>query len=148
MFSVQGDKVVVMGWPLRGQPMKKPPVAPHEWAQESRLYPSTLDEIRHAAQKSGILHGYHKSRTAVDHDLFFRIGLIDTQAVPPNTIGPLVQQMRAKLSGTLPPVIAQVTPHDLFIAAYEDDKLPLQTTRVWSVADNKVTGDFVAGLYR
>jgi hypothetical protein len=148
MFSVQGDKVVVMGWPFRGQPLKTVPVTPHEWAQESRLYPPTLDEIRHAAQKFGVLHGYHKTRTAMDNDLFFRIGLFDTKAMSAGATDTLIQKIREKLSGTLPPVIVQVTQHDVSFAVYEDDKLPLASTHVWSMADQRVTGEFVAALYR
>jgi hypothetical protein len=148
MFSIQGNKVVVMGWPLRGQPLKISPATPHEWVHESRVYPPTLDEIRHAAQKFGILHGYHKTRTAVDNDLFFRIGLFDTNAVSPEATGPLLQQVRSKLSGTQRPVIAQITLDDLFVAAYEDSTLPLASTQVWSVGDKRVTGQFIAELYR
>jgi hypothetical protein len=146
MFSVQGDKVVVMGWPLRGQPLKTVPVTPHEWAQERQLYPPVLDEIRHSAQKFGILHAYHKTRTAIDNDLFFRIGLLDTKAMSAGSTDILIQEMQEKLSA-LPPVITQVTQHDVFLAAYEDDKLPLASTQVWSIADERVTGDFVAALY-
>ena len=53
-FSIQGDKVVVMGWPIRGAPMSRRPRVQHEFAQEAKLYPQTLDDIRRAAQKFGL----------------------------------------------------------------------------------------------
>jgi len=36
---------------------------------------------------------------------------------------------------------------DISIAAYDDDRLPSESTRTWSVANSGITGDFVARLY-
>jgi hypothetical protein len=38
-------------------------------------------------------------------------------------------------------------PRELLIAAYEDDQLPLASTRASALTDSKMTGDFVVGLY-
>jgi hypothetical protein len=132
MFSIQGDKVVVIGWPVRSK---------------SPVYPLTLDDIRRAAQKFGILHGYHQTLTAVDNDLFFRIGLVDRTRTSSGVVNRVVQKLRDTLAGILAPVISQVTLNDLFVASYEDDKLPMASTQAWSLVDERVNAEFVAGLF-
>lgn len=145
-FSVQNDKIVVMGWPLRGEPLSSPPMTHTAALHESRMYPPTLDLIRHAAQRYGILHGYHRAATDVDNDLFFRIGTVDPKAMTPFTTSTLEIQARQVLSAQRP-VVIEIRLEDICIAAYEDDRLPESSTRTWSLADPKVTGDFVAGLF-
>ena len=142
-FSIQGDKVVVMGWPLRGEPFKAPPDTPAACSREARIYPATLDAIRLAAQRYGILHGYHRLLTDVDNDLFFRIGLIDPKALTAATTSTLEGQVRQFLSSQ-PPLVIEIRIEDICIAAYEDDRLPLVSTQTWSLADPIVTGQFVA----
>jgi hypothetical protein len=145
-FSVQGDKVVVMGWPVRGEPFSAPPATPAAQIQEAQIYPPTLDLIRHAAQGFGILHGYHRTVTDVDNDLFFRIGLIDPKATTPVATAGLETQARQLLS-TRRLAIIQIRLEDICIAAYQDDRLPVSSTRLWSLADPKVTGSLVAGVF-
>jgi len=145
-FSVQGDKVVVMGWPVRGEPIAASPGTPAARAQEARTYPPTLDAIRRAAQSFGILHPYHRTDADVDNDLFFRIGLIRPEATTPSAVRALEMQVRQLLSAQRPLVI-EVRLGDIYLAAYDDDRLPVSTTRVWSLADPQVTGSFVAGLF-
>ena len=41
-FSLQGDKVVMMGWPIRGRPLLGPPATPEGIVQESRTYPGRV----------------------------------------------------------------------------------------------------------
>lgn len=145
-FSVQGDKVVVMGWAVREEPFSVPPTTPAAGIQEARIYPPTLDLIRHAAQGFGILHGFHRTVTDVDNDLYFRIGLIDPKATTPAATSALEVQAR-QLFSTQRPLVVEIRLEDIYIAAYEDDRLPVSSTRIWSLADPKVTGSFVAGLF-
>jgi len=145
-FSVQGDKVVVMGWPVRGEPFSVPPVTPTAATQEARIYPPTLEIVRHAMQGFGVLHGYHREVTDVDNDLFFRIGLIDEKATTPALTTALEIQARRILSAQRP-LIIEIRLEDIYIAAYDDDRLPVSTTRIWSLADPKVTGQFVRRLF-
>jgi len=144
-FSIQGDKVVMMGWPLRGRPWEKASTKPHELIQENRIYPLNLDEIRYAAQRYGVLHSYHKTNTTVDNDLFFRIGLLRS-APDEQTARTLSEEVREHLSN-MAPVIVEATLENLYVTAYENTELPADSTRVWSLADKRVTGQFVASLY-
>lgn len=145
-FSIQGDKAVVMGWPIRGEPVSMPETTSEDLIQENRIYPMTLDVVRRAAQGYGILHGYHRALTDVDNDLFFRIGLVDEKAVPLGSIPALEQRLRQLLSQEKP-LIVEITLDEVFVAAYNDNTLPRTSTDVWSVADPKVDGQFISELY-
>jgi hypothetical protein len=123
-FSVQDDKVVVIGWPIRGEPSLLPRSTAAAIAQEARIYPATLDAIRHAAQQFGILHRWHRTLTDVDNDLFFRIGMIDSKSLTPAATRMLESQARDYLSSQ-PPLVIEIPLDDISIAAYEDDRLPL-----------------------
>jgi len=146
-FSIQGDRVVMMGWPVRGEPPTTRPATPQEWVQEARIYPSTLDTIRHAAQRFGILHSFHSALTDVDNDLFFRIGLLEnSEGLTPSARSFVERQVREFLS-TQPPLVVEIRLDDVCVAAYEDNRLPLASTDLYSLADPQVTGVFVAGLF-
>ena len=146
-FSVQGEKVVVMGWPIRGEPSRRLPATPAASTQEARIYPATLDAIRHAAQQFGILHDYHRTLTDIDNDLFFRIGIIDSKSLAPAATSTLESQVRHYLS-TRPPLVIEIHLDDIYIAAYEDSRLPLGSTQTFALTDPRVTTEFVAGLFR
>lgn len=145
-FSLQDDKVVVMGWPSRDEASLTPPTAAGVMAHDARIYPATLDAIRRAAQRFGILHRYHRTLAAIDNDLFFRIGLLNPRSLTPAMTIALQSDVCHYLSNQ-PPLIIRVSLDDISIAAYEDDRLPTASTRTWSLADPRVTGDFVAKLY-
>jgi len=126
-FSIQGDKAVLLGWPIRGQPTPEVPASMHAALQEARLYPSTLDEIRLSAQAHNILHSYHRAPSNIDNDLYLRIGLVDAQGVDDMTRQKLERDMRQFLSIERP-LLIEVGLLDLCIASYEDDTLPADST--------------------
>lgn len=144
-FSVQGDKVVGMGWPVRHGPVAVPPLTPAAAIPEPQNFPPTLEIVRQAMQAFGVLHSYHREVTDVDNDFFFRIGIIDQQATTPAATRALEVQARQLLSAQRPLAI-EIRLEDIYLAAYEDKKLPLATTRIWSLADLKVTGQFMVEL--
>ncbi len=143
-FSIQADKVVMMGWPVRGNPFGLPPATPCAWVQEASLYPRTLDLIRHAAQGFGILHSYHRRLNDVDNDLFFRIGLVDPKSLTKRTLAVLEAKVR-KLLSEQPPLLLEIRLEDVFVAAYEDDTLPPSSTQVWSLTDPRLGQDSIMG---
>jgi hypothetical protein len=87
-FSIQGDKAVLMGWPIRGEPSANIVQSKTELIQENRVYPTALDDIRRSSQNCNVLHAYHRSLTDIDNDFYFRIGLIKNAP-----LNPLVQQV-------------------------------------------------------
>jgi hypothetical protein len=138
-FSIQGDKVVVMGWPIRGKPFQQPPGTPSARDQEAKLYPLTLDLLRRAAQANGVLHAYHRGLTDVDNDLFFRIGLlVDQPSLTVRMRDTLETEVRQFLS-IQPPLLLEIRLEQVSIALYQDDTLPCSSTRVWSLADPDLT---------
>ena len=145
-FSVQGNKVVVMGWPVKEALCRTSPATSATQVFDNQSYPPTLELIRRVAQDFGILHGYHRTATDVDNDLFFRIGLIDPSATSPAATMALEVEAR-RFFRKQHPLVIELRLEDIYIAAYEDDTLPVTSTRIWSVADPRVNGSFVAGLY-
>ena len=145
-FSIQGDKAVLVGWPIRGQFVREAPPSMYAALQEARLYPSTLDEIRLSAQTHNILHSYHRSPSDIDNDFYLRIGLIHEQYVDDVTRQRLEQEMCLFLSSEHP-LLVEVGLSELFIASYEDDTLPASSTLARPVLDAKLTADGLDCLY-
>jgi hypothetical protein len=130
-FSIQGDKVVVMGWPICGEPFQQPPAS----IREARLYPLTLDAVRRAAQAYGVLHAYHRDLTDIDNDLFFRIGLLaDRTSLTTRVRDTLEAEVRQFLS-IQPPLILDIRLDQVSVVLYEEDTLPPSSTRAWSLVD-------------
>jgi len=144
-FSMQDEKVVLMGWPIDGNLSPVRSASSDGGVLDARGYPATLDIIRRAAQAFGILHRYHCAVTDVDNDLYFRIGVIEAKAVSAATKSGLEVQGR-KLMSMQPPVVTEVGLENIYIAAYEDDRLPIFSTRTWSLTNSKVNGTFITSL--
>ena len=134
-FSIQGDKAVIMGWPICGEPSRIRQPTPIQLLQESRLYPDSLDRIRRAALSFGVMHAYHRQPTDRDNDFYLRIGLLDSSA-PAGRKAVVAQEIRTYLS-TIDPIIVEITAHDIYIVSYESgkDTLPVQSTKIWSLAE-------------
>ena len=142
-FSIQGDKVVVMGWPLRGVlPNPALPSGPMiDWIQESRSYPNVLDDLRRAFQSFNVLHKYHPTLTDVDNDFFLRLGVLEEAAAQED----VEAKLREHLSRT--PLVIEVGLAELSIVAYEDESLPWGNSEFWPLTDPQVTGELIAMLY-
>lgn len=140
-FSIQGEIAVMMGWPVRPNHIKDQGKSLTKVLPEAKIYPNSLDTCRKAVQSYGVLHAYHRSLTAVDNDLFFRIGMIKG----PASKDVLTQKIRNHLAAN--PIVIEIGLKDLFIAAYDSNQLPPETTQIWSLVDQKVDGEFVASLY-
>lgn len=145
-FSLQGGKVVMIGWPERWSCEADPTGDTSALQREVAIYPRTLDAIRRAAQHYGILHAYHQSPSDIDNDLFFRIGMlipgVDTRATADS-----IEHAVRELMSARPVVRLPIGLGDLRIAAYEDDRLPLSSTRTWALTDPKLTGRVIEGLF-
>ena len=143
-FSIQDDKAVLMGWPVRIATL--PSISSNFESKESLVYPNTLDDLRRAAQDFNILHTYHRDMLDVDNDFYFRIGLVEPSS--------LDAQMRKNMEDTLrvyleaiPPVIVEIAIKDIHIVSYVDNRLPYESTQAWPISDSSVTGEFICGLY-
>jgi len=145
-FSIQGDKVVVMGWPQMGQTAQQSRFAETHTPYQPQFYPSTLNEIRLEAQAYGILHAYHREPSDVDNDFYFRIGVLNSPQLAVSTQCKLEADLR-RLLATEDPTIIDVGLSDLYVASYDDDTLPLISTRAWSLARFEPGGDLLRVLY-
>lgn len=140
-FSVQGDKLVAMGWPVSTTPVNT------ECLQSASLYPNTLDRIRRAAERFYIRHAYHQKLSDIDNDFFFRIGLVKRPDKISSDQKLLLENRVREYARTRPPLFVEVRLQDLFIAVYEDEKLPLGTTQIFPLTDSQVNGDFLIRWY-
>lgn len=145
-FSLQGDKAVIMGWPIRHLPLGTNSSTKSNLPQPASLYPNQLDEIRKSAQSFNILHAYHRTPADVDNDFYFRIGLLNPETLDDLSKKSLEKSIREFLSKTAP-IIFEVTLANLCVASYDDEKLPLNSTKFWSLQDNLLTQELISSLY-
>jgi hypothetical protein len=134
-FTQQGDKAVLMGWPI--QPAGK----------GRMIYPEQLDELRRAFQPLHFLHKYHATPADVDNDFYFRIGLIDMSKVAAARLQTAAADLRHYLS-IRQPLLLPVGREQIAIVAYEDERLPPSTTRFWPITDPALSATMLAGLYQ
>lgn len=113
-FSIQADKMVLMGWPVAG-----------------RSYPDTLDRLRTMAQRFGILHAYHQSEKDVDNDFYLRLGLCRGDQLSHSVVE---DRVRRHLAAS-PPLVLDITLAELWLVAYQDETLPTESSQAWSLAD-------------
>jgi hypothetical protein len=138
-FSIQGDKVVMMGWPIHDRPTSRLPATSSALVEEAKLYPLTLDAMRHAAQAYGVLHAYHRGLTDRDNDLFFRIGLLVHQPSSSEQVRQTLEAEARQFLSIQPPLVLDLHLEQVSVALYQEDTLPRSSTRVWSLADPDLT---------
>ena len=104
-FSIQGDKVVVLGWS-----------ADH----------GALSNLRKGAEAFGFLHRYHAMPSDADDDCYMRIGLL----APAKSRGLDVDEIERLVHMHLDDhdVTVELRPDDVRVVTYEDESLPLATT--------------------
>lgn len=141
-FSIQGNKAVLMGWSIQ-----KAVMGEDSAPQDSPQYPNILDEIRRSAQQFNILHSYHRQPTDTDNDFYLRIGLVNSSALHPPMVKTLEKTIRQCL-GQMKPLILEVNPSRLYLAAYTDETLPKTSTNFWAIEDDILTPSFLEGLYQ
>jgi hypothetical protein len=145
-FSIQGNKVVLMGWPIGGQVLTKATISTAKLIPQTPSYPTVIDDLRLAGQNFNILHTYHRKPTDVDNDFYFRIGLLRPSYLKSELKITLENSLREFLS-SIEPVMIEVTRSLLYIAAYTDETLPSKSTQVWSVDNINLNSDLIENLY-
>jgi hypothetical protein len=134
-----------MGWPIQGRPFAKLPDNPTDLLQESRLYPTSLDDVRRSAQAFGILHSYHREFTDLDNDFYLRLGLF-RRKVDPSTAEKLSERLCGQLSAASS-VILEITISHLSVVSYEEDTLPMETSRAIRLDALADSSELVPRLY-
>lgn len=142
-LSIVGNEIVVarmIGWPIGAETNDS------HLAQEMYMYPAPLEDIRRASENFNILHRYYIGSTDIDNDFYFRIGLIHRLAPESSLCRQAEQVVRAFLS-TIKPVIVDITLADVYVVSFRDETLPLASTEIWPVNDDRVTPEFIWSLY-
>lgn len=137
-FSIQGDKAVLLGWPVLGRPVAENPgrVEVFDAIRESRQYPMTLDELRRCAQNFGILHQYHKNIVDTDNDFYLRLGTFSTPLG--RTAIEQVEGALREILGNREPTVVNVEQSDLSIVAYDSESLPVESSSAFRLTDTKI----------
>jgi hypothetical protein len=115
-FSLQGDKAVLIGWPVADE-----------------QFPSSLEQLRRGAQAFGVLHRYHARRGQRDNDFYLRMGTVEDGADPhdrDNAVAAVREMLAAE-----PPLFTAVGSPEVSIASYVDETLPPATTRTSGLED-------------
>jgi hypothetical protein len=128
-FSIQGDKAVLMGWPV---------------IPEFNTYPETLENHRKSAANFNILHSWHRKSGDIDNDFYMRIGLFNPVPTDKSVINFLQTEMRDKLAKK--PINVKITREVLRIVSYNDETLPLANSIPWSLDEARALGS-VESLY-
>jgi hypothetical protein len=131
----------MIGWPIR-----EAETSASNFAQERHMYPSNLEEIRRAAEGFNILHRYYFGLTDIDNDFYFRIGLIH-QLAPDSPLCRQAEHVVREFLSAIKPVIVEITLADVYVASFQDETLPLASTKIWSVNNGRVTPEFIWSLY-
>lgn len=106
-FSITRGNVVTIGWPT-GDPQ-----------------PSfSLDALRRAFNRFGILHKYHQPHGGIDNDFFMVIGKLRGDLTAPAGV---VTSIRAEL-GAGDPVHVSLSASDIALVAYADEELPVTSS--------------------
>lgn len=142
-FSLQGNCVVVMGWPFRRSPPADDAASPAAGTDRATPYPASLERIRRGAQRHGVLHAYHAAPSDTDNDFYLRIGMIDHPGEVNEALAAGLQETLRRFLAACPPSIIEVRVADLSVAFYESPELPLETTRAYSLADIRLDDAFI-----
>jgi len=132
-FSLAGDKVVIIGWPVNS-------------TRNAPRYSNELQRIRKDVEGFGFLHSYHNNASDRDNDFYFRIGVLDEREIDAVIRIHLEDLVRQHLSNW-PPATIRIGVPQLFLAAYIDETLPLQSTRVIPINDDSITQESIQHLY-
>jgi hypothetical protein len=130
-FSIQGDKAVLMGWPVTLD--SSHPNENSEYIHgEPVEYPDTLEQLRRHARKFNIVHSWHRRPGDVDNDFYMRIGSFSPAPTDEKAIRYLETEVRAAL-GNCEPTFVPVRLADLALVSYSDESLPLASSLPWSL---------------
>lgn len=110
-FSIQGDKAVLVGWPVLTGPDP---------------YPPSLDRLRRRAADFDILHAYHGAATDFDNDCYLRLGSVCGGRAGVDGCTEVEASVRRALAAL--PITVPVTVDDLRVAVYTDPALPQPST--------------------
>jgi len=137
-FSIQGLKVVLIGWPTLRQLERGASKASGRQLEARQLsgdvdarlteYPTYLADIRRLAENFGILHQYHGSPAELDNDFYLRLGVL-RMAIEPNRTRMVEERLRHTLA-SWPPTLISVELSSLHVIAYEDEQLPSASSSI------------------
>jgi hypothetical protein len=145
-FSIQGNKAVVMGWPVRSSSTNDARPSFDHREGRSRRYPDSLHRIRLDMQSHGVLHAYHARPRDFDNDFYFRIGtLSDCTPLTSRVVSRTEVAARKWLAAH--PLFIEIRLGDLSVAFYEKTELPRATTQTRCLSDTQLSDESIRDGY-
>jgi hypothetical protein len=130
-FSIQGEKAIVIGWPVS-----------RNSTSDKMTYSDVLGVIRNLGEKYNIKHMYNQS-DFIDNEYYFRIGLAkDTTSAQKIH---LAEKVLRDYISEINPLTLELGISDIFIAGYQDETLPISSTKVLPITSVR-TMDDIFGL--
>lgn len=143
---IQDGKVVLRGWPVRGDLLAASGFQPDSPLKEKILYPPVLGEIRQGLQAFNILHKYHRDITRADNNFYFRIGLVEQGSLQRSLWDEVEMAIRGYLSA-LSPLVLTIDQSHLFFIASMSKTFPLGLTTIQPLDCPRLTAEVVEQLY-
>jgi hypothetical protein len=146
-ISIQGGNVVLIGWPRLGLPSAGTTSLQSAAIDDAALYPSILDCIRQGAQRYGVLHSYHRTPVDTDNDFYLRIGTVEKpECVDSGAQVRVHDALRSKLASRSP-LLVDVDLSSVFLAFYESEELPMESTMAYPLTDERLDDVFIRKGY-
>jgi hypothetical protein len=115
-FSFQGIKAIILGWP----------VIKSEAGSVGTKLSDVLGKIRVAGEEFNLRHTYNQL-DFIDTEYYLRLGLSQKNA--PKSIYQATEDRVRDYLSRIDPVIIEISIADLSVVCYQDDTLPLSSTK-------------------
>ncbi len=138
-FSVHGQNVVIMGWPVTAGYCSGTGAWPPDRFPDRWLYSKVLARLRRGVEEYGVLHAYHDDPMQDDNDFYFRIGTLTGDRPSAGLAGRLSERLRRWLASRRP-LFCPVTLADLSVAFYRSPELPCARTEAVRLDVPEVSG--------
>lgn len=125
-FSIQGEIAVAIGWPMENADI--------------------LDQFRRSFNRFNVLHKWHKKESDFDNDFFLVLGRVARESIGEAGIIDAEVKIRRVMSLHQYSKI-RIGSANLQIVAYSDTQLPPVSSRVFPIADGRLTADEFLRLY-
>jgi len=116
-FSINGSIAVAKGWPVKADG-------------------EALNEWRRSFNPLNITHKYHRDKSAIDNDFFFVLGHVEYENLTKQRLRNTAHSLRQFMS-RLSPFFLPLSFDCLSLVLYSDDRLPVQTSRVFPLASEQ-----------
>lgn len=130
-FSFQGIKAVMLGWPV---------IKSEAGGNRSTKLSDVLGRIRVAGERFNLRHTYNQL-DFIDTEYYLRLGL--SQKSAEESIYRATEDRVRDYLSRIDPVIIEISMADISVVCYQDDTLPLSSTKTLPLSSINTMGDIM-----